>query len=276
MIDIHVHFFPAAVFRAIWRFFETSSSGLWKIRYRVAGEDHVEKLKSFGVKRFTTLLYAHKRGLAGPLNDFITEWKERESALLPFGTIYAGDGNVEKTARDLFETRGFMGIKLHPFVSGEEIDDPRFFPAYDVMQASGKVVVCHPGSGPVYEATDGADRLRRVLREFPDLRVVIAHCGAFEYGDYPLLADDFPHVYFDTAMNCVHTNVFKHNCPGRPFFLRYQDRILFGSDYPNIPYDYDEQVDAVRAFQLGEQIEKKIFEGNAAHLLDLPASDSLS
>lgn len=274
MIDIHVHFFPAPVFRAIWRFFETSSSGLWKIRYRLAGEEHVQQLKSFGVERFTTLLYAHKKGLAPFLNDFISEWKDRETAVLPFGTIYAGDGDTGKTARDLFESRGFMGIKLHPFVSGEEIDDPRFFPAYEVMESLGRVIVCHPGSGPVYQATDGADRLRRVLREFPGLRVVIAHCGAFEYGDYPLLADDFPHVYFDTAMNCVHTHVFEHNCPGRPFFLRYQDRILFGSDYPNIPYEYQEQVDALRAFQLGEGIEEKILRGNAERLLGLGGQHS--
>lgn len=262
------------MFRAIWRFFETSSSGLWKIRYRLAGEEHVSTLKSYGVERFTTLLYAHKKGLAPVLNDFIAEWKEKEHSLLPFGTIYAGDGDVLKTARSLFESHGFMGIKLHPFVSGEEIDDPRFFPAYELMESLGRVVVCHPGSGPVYTATDGADRLRNVLGQFPGLRVVIAHCGAFEYGEYPLLADDFPHVYFDTAMNCVHTHVFEHNCPGRPFFLRYQDRILFGSDYPNIPYDYTEQIDAVKAFNLGADIEAKILRKNAERLLDLPGSGS--
>ncbi|MCB1315537.1 MAG: amidohydrolase family protein [Leptospiraceae bacterium] len=267
MIDIHVHFFPPAVFRAIWRFFETRSSGLWNIRYRLHTDDHIRMLKDRGVRHFTTLVYAHKREMAAFLNDFVAEWSQREAAIIPFGTIFAGDGNVINAARDIFEQRGFYGIKAHPFVSGEELDDPRFFPAYELMQSGGRILVCHPGSGPVYDRTDGARRLRRVLKEFPKLKVVVAHCGAFEYRDYPLLADEFEHVYFDTAMNCVHTHVFHNNCPGPAFFQRYQDRILYGSDFPNIPYDYAEQKEAILNMQLGERIEQNVFQNNARRLL---------
>jgi len=267
MIDMHVHYFPPAVFKAIWRFFETRSDGLWKIRYKQHTAEHIATLKAAGVSRFTTLVYAHKPGLADYLNEFIHEESQRHPELIPFGTIYVGDGDIPRRARRLFEEYRFAGIKLHPFVSLEQLDDPRYFPAYEMMQAMGKIVVCHPGSGPVYEHTDGADRVGNILREFPDLKIIIAHCGAFEYGDYPRLAREYPHVYFDTAMNCVHHNTFHNNCPGKNFFLEFADRIVYGSDFPNIPYDYADQALAIRRFALGDEAERKIFTGNAEKLL---------
>ncbi|MBE7439906.1 MAG: amidohydrolase family protein [Spirochaetales bacterium] len=266
MIDMHVHYFPPAVFKAIWRYFETHTNGLWHINYRMSGEKQREFLRAKGIERFTTLVYAHKKDLAMRLNDFIA----RESALYPeliaFGTLYAGDGALAQ-ARTIFEEYRFFGIKLHPFVSGEEIDDERYFPAYELMLHYGKILLCHPGSAPVYQKYDGVLRIRRVLSAFPEMKLIIAHCGAYEYEPYQRLAEEFPHVYFDTAMNCVHTPVFEHNCPGPAFFQRFQDRVLFGTDFPNIPYDYQEQIDSLKKLKLGEQIEKKIFKDNALSLL---------
>jgi hypothetical protein len=267
MIDMHVHFFPAPLFRAIWTYFETESRGLWPIHSKVWGADLVRELSANGVRRFASLVYAHKPGLAAYLNDFVAQAAVEHPEIIPFGTVFAGDGACAAVGRALFEDRGFAGIKLHPFVSNEDLDDRRFFGVYETMEALGRVLVCHPGSGPVYAKTDGARRLRAILDEFPHLRTVIAHCGAFEYGDYAVLAEEFEHVYFDTAMNCVHTHVFADNSPGRDFFVRYQDRILFGSDFPNIPYPYADQLEALSQLELGETALAKIFAGNAICLL---------
>jgi len=267
-----VHFFPPGVFQAIWRYFETPTHGLCNVKYKLHGVQHVQTLKNEGVKRFTSLVYAHKPGLAVYLNDFIRESANRFPELIPFGTVFVGDGQSEKVARQLFEEYKFFGIKLHPFVSKENLDDPRFFPVYEIMQALGKVLVCHPSSVPVYQHTDGAIRLRRVLNHFPQLKVIVAHCGAFEYGNYCALADDFEYLYFDTALNCVHAEFFPNNCPGREFFSRYQDRILFGSDFPNIPHAYSNQVTALKKLNLGKTIERKIFNDNTLNLLGLKES----
>ena len=269
MIDMHVHFFPPGVFQAIWRYFETPSNGLWNIKYKLYGGKLIQTLRMEGVKRFTSLLYAHKPGLAQYLNDFVKESADHFPEMIPFGTVFAGDGSSERVARKIFEEYNFFGIKLHPFVSNENLDDPRFFPVYEIMQDYGKVLICHPSSVPVYLKTDGANRLRNVLIRFPRLKVIVAHCGAFEYGDYCVLVDDFEYLYFDTAMNCVHTKAIPNNCPGREFFLKNQDRILFGSDFPNIPHAYSNQVAALRKLNLGENIERKIFNDNALNLLAL-------
>lgn len=269
MIDIHVHFFPEGIFQAIWRYFATPGHGLWDVKYKLFGSQIVEALKEEGVKRFTTLVYAHKPGLAGYLNDFIRESANLYPELIPFGTVFAGDGYPEKVARQIFEDYKFYGIKLHPFVSNENLDDPRLLPVYEVMENLGKVLVCHPSSVPVYHRTDGAFRLQKVLSRFPQLKVIVAHCGAFEYDDYHALADSFEHVYFDTAFNCVHSKIVPNNCPGREFFLNNQDRILFGSDFPNIPHSFSKQVSALKRLNLGPAVEKKIFSDNALTLLGL-------
>jgi predicted TIM-barrel fold metal-dependent hydrolase len=265
MIDMHVHYFPPRVFEAIWAYFERH--GLWPIHYKLHGREHVATLRAHGVERFTTLVYAHKAGMADFLNEFVREAWAEEPAMIPFGTIFAGDGEIERRALRIFDEYGFRGVKLHPFVSGDAIDDPRMFALYEVMEARDRILLCHPGSGPVYAETDGAERLRKVLTAFPRLKVIVAHCGAFEYGDYHALADAFPTVHFDTAMNCVHTHVFDRNCPGRAFFERFADRIVFGSDFPNIPYAYSEQIDAIKGLRLGEEAERAVFRGNALRLL---------
>ncbi|MBX7218576.1 MAG: amidohydrolase family protein [Blastocatellia bacterium] len=277
MIDLHVHFFPESVFQAIWRYFETESHGLWTITYKLFGPEHVAELERQGVERFTSLVYAHKPGLAPFLNDFVNQSQERFPAMIPFGTVFAGDGDTSRTARTIFENYGFYGIKLHPFVSQEDLDDTRFFPVYEAMEGLGKILICHPGSAPVYGKADGPHRLRRVLTRFPRLKTVIAHCGAFEYEQAAQLAEDFEFVYFDTAMIGVHVDVFRGNSPGRDFFLRYRNRIVFGSDFPNIPYAYQDQVAALTNLHLGPEIEAQIFRTNALSLLGLnsPSSQTL-
>lgn len=267
MIDIHAHFFPPKLFQAIWRYFETPGHELWKVKYELHGRELINTIKAHDVERLTTLVYAHKPGLAEYLNNFVYESASQYPELIPFGTIFAGDRRCGKVAKTIFEDYGFFGIKLHPFVSKEEVDDRRFFPVYDMMQTMGKILITHTGSVPVYQRTDGATRLRRVLSRFPRLRVIVAHCGAFEYGDYHSLVQDFEFLYFDTAMNCVHHELFSNSCPGRRFFIDHQDRILFGSDFPNIPYEYSYQVEAIKKLGLGKSVEIKIFKDNAVKLL---------
>ena len=269
MIDIHVHYFPAGIFQAIWRYFAIPDHRLWDVKYKLHGSQLIEALKEEGVKRFTTLLYAHKPGLAGYLNDFISESADQFPELIPFGTVFVGDGHSEKVARQILEQYKFYGIKLHPFVSDENLDDPRFFPVYEIMQDLEKILVCHPSSVPVYKRTDGSIRLRKVLNQFPQLKVIVAHCGAFEYEDYHALAESFEYIYFDTAFNCVHSEILSNNCPGREFFLKNQDRILFGSDFPNIPHSFSRQIAGLHNLKLGEAIERKLFHDNAIKLLGL-------
>ena len=52
--------------------------------------------------------------------------------------------------------------------------------------------------------------------------------------------------------------------------LRWQDRIVFGSDFPNLPYPYEEERDALWLRDLPPAVYQKMFHDNAAALLGLP------
>jgi predicted TIM-barrel fold metal-dependent hydrolase len=47
------------------------------------------------------------------------------------------------------------------------------------------------------------------------------------------------------------------------------DRIVLGSDFPNIPYPYEVQLDAIRSWGLDAAAEQAILHDNGARLLQL-------
>lgn len=266
MIDFHVHFFPERLFGAIWRVFE-GPGGYWPVRYKLHGEALVAFLRDAGVERFVSLVYAHKPGVAAFLNDYIAESAAQFPELIPFGTVYAGDEDPLADAARAIVEYGFQGLKLQPAVTREMPDDARFFPVYEMLQEHGKIVLCHSGSAPQQWMFDGPERLRRIMERFPRLKFVVAHCGALEYAGFAAVAAEYPSVYFDTAMISVPCAGFEGNCPGVDFYRRHADRILFGSDFPNIPYIYKDQVRGIRELGLGSAAEQRIYRDNALALL---------
>lgn len=47
------------------------------------------------------------------------------------------------------------------------------------------------------------------------------------------------------------------------------DRVVLGTDFPNIPYPYEVQLDAIRSWGLGAAAEQAILHDNGARLLQL-------
>ena len=58
--------------------------------------------------------------------------------------------------------------------------------------------------------------------------------------------------------------------------LEFQDRVVFGSGFPNIPYRLETAIQAILDLRLGRALEEKLLCTNAARLLelDLPALNS--
>ena len=102
--------------------------------------------------------------------------------------------------------------------------------------------------------------------------VVVAHMGAFESDAFLALLDDHPNLYVDTTMALA--PAAQRYVGADPAvitdaaLIRYQDRILFGSDFPLIPYDYEEERRWAWDRSLPDAVRRKIFHDNAARLLD--------
>ncbi|MDP2702066.1 MAG: amidohydrolase family protein, partial [Candidatus Rokubacteria bacterium] len=156
-------------------------------------------------------------------------------------------------------------------------DDPRVLPVYERLLALDRLLLIHVGSAPWPNAFDGFPRFARVMDMFPRLKVVVAHMGSFETRQFMQLMERCPNLYLDTTMAFApvrheHRRIdtrLNHISVTNDDLLRWQDRIVFGSDFPNLPYPYEEEREALWLRDLPLPVFRKIFHDNAAALLRL-------
>ena len=117
-------------------------------------------------------------------------------------------------------------------------------------------VVVHCGSGPLPGRHTGPGPFGEVLAAHPRLTAVIAHAGAPEFDEHADLVEKYPNVHLDTTM--VATDFFNALSPPPVAVVQrwrlLQDRIVFGSDFPNIPYGYGHQLHALERLGLGDEL----------------------
>jgi len=245
LYDVHVHFLPANIQAAVWRQFDEAGPKIgrsWPINYRGSVEERVEQLRGFGVRKFSALPYAHKPGVATFLNDWAREFAEQVPENLRSATFYPEPGAAEYVAAGVAD--GVQVFKLHTQVGEFHLDDPQLMETWEVLEDAGTPIVIHVGSGPVGNAFTGPEHLARLLGLFPDLRVIVAHLGAPEFAEFMDLAETYEHTYLDTTM--VFTDFFVP-FPDEliPRLAGLGDKILYGSDFPNLPYDYGHQFEGL-------------------------------
>src|ERR1700733_7763556 len=69
LIDVHTHFMPERLLAAVRAYFDAAGPLIgrpWPIVYRQDEQARVAALRSFGVSRFTAMLYPHKPGMGPP------------------------------------------------------------------------------------------------------------------------------------------------------------------------------------------------------------------
>lgn len=273
LVDMHVHFLPDNIQRAVWDVFDTAGPKIgreWPIRYRDGIEERVQLLRDFGVRRFPTHPYAHKPGVASYLNGWARDFAAEVPEALWSATFYPEPEAASYVAE--LVGAGVQNFKIHLQVGEFLADDPLLDDAWGTLQDADTPVVVHAGSGPVGNAFTGPDSVARLLKRFPRLCLVVAHMGAPEYADFLDLAERHDRVHLDTTM--VFTDFFDEESPYPaalvPRLAYLQDRILLGSDYPSIPYPYAHQLESLARLDLGDGWLRAVCWQNAVDLLGLP------
>lgn len=273
LFDVHVHFLPPPIQRAVWAVFDAAGPKIgreWPIRYRASHDDRVELLRAMGVRRFSTLPYAHKPGVAAYLNDWSRDFAADRPDVLWSGTFFPEPG-VAAYVEELVGA-GVEVFKLHLQVGEFRLDDPLLDGVWGVLAEAGVPVVTHAGSGPVGSEFTGPGSVEAVLRRHPRLPLVIAHMGAPEVEEFLVLAETHERVRLDTTM--VFTDFFGVDYPAallpRLRDLGLAGDVLLGSDFPTIPYPYVEQLEGLARLDLGDDWLRAVCWGNAVALFGEP------
>ncbi|WP_229695677.1 amidohydrolase family protein [Streptomyces lacrimifluminis] len=283
LVDVHTHFMPERVLRKVWAYFDAVGSvddgdggdeGVeWPITYRLEEDERLALIREFGVRAFTAMLYPHKAGMAQWLNQWATDFAGRTPDCLHTSTLFPEPG-VEAYVREAVES-GARVFKAHVQVGAYDPADELLDPAWGLLAEAGTPVVIHCGSGPAPGKHTGPEPIGRVLARHPRLRLVVAHMGLPEYGDFLGLAERYDEVWLDTTM--AFTDFAERMAPfPRPELPRLADlgdRVLLGSDFPNIPYPYVHQLHALERLGLGDDWLRAVCHDNGARLFGLADTD---
>ena len=157
---------------------------------------------------------------------------------------------------------GFDGIKMiegrpnQRHVCGP-FNDPKYHLVYQYCEENQIPMVVHANAADVCWKPGGPfekqgisriswidyyNDLKAVLLAYPKLRMTIAHFGfsSLHPEEAAALLDEFPNVYYDICPNqFMFPNFAANEHIWRPFFDKYQDRIIYGTDLGSNTKDLD-------------------------------------
>jgi len=256
IVDVHVHFLPKRMLEKVWAYFDDAGrhyGTAWPIHYRLPEAERVATLHRLGVRTFAPLAYPHKPGMARWLTEWITEFAARTPGAVPTATLFPEPDVVDYLGAAV--AAGARMVKVHVQVGGFDPRNELLRPAWGLLAEAGVPAVVHCGNGPLRGAFTGLDVFGEVLAEHPRLPVVLAHAGMPDFvGALELLAR-YEQVRLDTTM--VGTGFSLPMAPLPPDWparlVDVADRVVFGSDFPNIPYAYAEQLRAVAGWAAADE-----------------------
>ncbi|HEV3360640.1 MAG TPA: amidohydrolase family protein [Pseudonocardiaceae bacterium] len=275
LVDLHVHFLPESVLRKVWSYFDEASKHYgteWPVRYRFGQDERLAVLRGLGVRTFAPLVYPHKPGMAAWLTEWVGEFADAVPEAVRTATIYP-EPEVTNYL-DAALGAGARCVKAHVQVGGYDPRDSLLDAAWGMIADAGVPVVVHCGHGPLRGSHTGLDVFGEVLARHPRLVAVLAHAGMPEFDEAGALVEKYPNVYLDTTM--VGTDFTQRLCPlpeDWPARLAgLGDRIVLGTDFPNIPYDYADQLAAIASWaeaddRLGEPFLRRVLHETPAALL---------
>ena len=272
IVDVHTHFMAPEILAKVWAYFDAAGPKIgrpWPITYRGTDDERLATLRALGVKKFSALSYAHRPGVAGFMNDWTLQLAAEHPDVLRSATFYP-EPEAADYVRDLVE-QGVEVFKVHVQVGDFPPNHELLEPVWATLAEAGTPIVLHAGSGPAPGRFTGPEAVADVLSRHPDLALVMAHLGAPELDAFATLAERHEHVRLDTTMAFV--DFFDSPVPDGYLerLVTLQGKVLFGTDFPNIPYPYAHQLEVLDRLGLGDDWMRDVLWHNGARLFGVAA-----
>jgi uncharacterized protein len=264
LVDFHVHLFPDRLFDAIRRQFVADYG--WNVLHPLYWRESLAYLRERGVGTVAYSNYAHRPGIARGLNDWNLDVLAETPNLYCFAAFHPEDEDGLAMAAALLDHPRILGFKLHLLVQRYFPDDERLFPLYELAMEKGKRLLFHVGTGPVGNEFVGIVPFRRLLARYPDLPAIIAHMGTLEYGAFGELLADHPQLYMDTAFAFIPRLGSMFDLGG-DFLEQHRERILYGSDFPNVIFPREDEITTLLDLTLSQEFYNAVFRDNGLSLI---------
>lgn len=261
VIDFHVHCFPDELAKKAIPILADTAGVPARLDGTVGAVRN--SMKHAKIDLSLVLSIATKPEQTQKINNWSVEIQK--DGIISFGSIHPEYKQWESELNRI-KSLGLKGLKLHPDYQHFFVDDKKMFPIYGLAEKLGLILVFHAGVDiglpEPYHCTP--DRLSKIIETFPDLKIVAAHMGGYNYWDDVekfLVGKD---IYFDTSFSVgnmedsrVKEIINNHGI----------EKILFGTDSPWT--DQSEETGKIKKLQLEGYTEKMIMGENARNLLNL-------
>lgn len=234
----------------------------------ITPEEVISFFRSQGVDR-TVMLAEYNPATSGVVtNEFTAEFCKGHRELIPFGAVCLYDETPYGVqAENAVKNLGMKGFKLLPSYAHFYPNDEKLFPFYEVAQSAKAPIMFHTGisafKGSRIKYADPL-LLDDVADAFPDLKIIMEHGGrSFWYDRASWLITRHRNMYIGIAGIPI-----KKLLRYFPNFERYQDRFIFGSDWPGIA-DIRGQIDRVRRLEIADPVKEKMLWRNAEAVLGI-------
>ena len=225
VFDMHVHIFPDRIAQkavsAIGKFYED---------FHMEGDGSlasaIKLMDEAGITRCAAHSVATTAHQVDSINEFVMNaWRAYPDRLIPFAAMHPGVEDRIRTAENILRS-GFKGIKLHPEIQGFKIDAPEVL---DMLAPfAGRIpVLVHAGD---YRYDNSSpERLKHVMREFPNLSLICAHLGGWTVWEEAARNLPGENIWVDTSSALFALTPERAAQIIRSYGV---ERTIYGTDYP--------------------------------------------
>lgn len=197
--------------------------------------------------------------------EAILAWSQqiRSERIIPFPSVHPDDPNILNNIARI-SAEGFVGIKMHPYYQEFYLNEKRLVPIFDQINNSGLILMMHTGYDIAFPRERRADpaTIVRLVEQFPDLKLVTSHFGAWDQWDEVEQIMLGRPIYMDISFALE----FLPQDRALAMLARHpMDYLLFGSDSPWC--DQKAVVEQIKGLGLTRTLESALLGGNAMRLL---------
>jgi predicted TIM-barrel fold metal-dependent hydrolase len=191
-------------------------------------------------------------GVPGPshpekCNDYIAAIvRSNPDVFIGFASVnpnYRGPKMAVQELKRAVNDLGLTGVKLYPMYQDWSMADPILaFPILELAEELGIPVLVHQaGSTRVDARMEHANPilLDPAGRHFPDLKLIIAHCGIPWIQEALFMLTKHPNFYTEISYHIAtvtREGLYRFLLDAKQFFVP-MEKVFFGTDYPGFLYD---------------------------------------